>query len=723
MAVDKRYHRAFVRQQDQSDCGVACLAALARYYGGRLSLERLRELSGTDKDGTSLLGLYQSAQQVGFSVEAFEGDVESLKALEQTSILHIVLPDQRQHYIIFYGFDGRHFIISDPERGILRWTPEELEERWASKALITLRPNDQFQKNDDQNREKWHWFRELIREDVNILGVSLVLGIFISILSLAVAVFSQKLIDEILPDKDLPKLQIGLALLAFLLFMKAGFGYIRQYFLIRQSKDFNNRIIRYFFGSLVYLSKSFFDNRKTGDLIARLNDTTRVQRALSYIASSLLIDLLLTIVSIIFIFNYSTWLGLLALINFPVLLLIVYFYHRPVLNANRIVMESYANNESHFVDTITGIGTIKANNRENFFSRITEQIYRLFQDHIFNLGVVGMRFTLATEITTTVVMVGVIALSSFMVLYDQLQLGEMMAVIQMNAMLLPSAGRLAMTNVQLQEARVAFERMYEFTSLRPEYLRQSDRQAIDIDRFEELNVDSLSFRYPGRPALLHAISFRIRKGEMVSILGESGCGKTTTLQILQRFYGYENGSIRVNGRSWEDIRTDSWRQLIGVVPQDIKIFNGTLLHNICLGTDPENVQEVITTLDQYGFTEFFNKLPQGYGTMLGENGINISEGQKQLVAFARVLHRRPQLLLLDEPTASLDRRTEAKILDLLEQLRQQAGILIITHSITVARKTDRIYVMDQGRIVAEGDHNELMKHTNLYSEFWRSLQV
>lgn len=723
MRVDKSYQNAFVFQQDQSDCGVACLLALIRFYGGSLSVERLRELSGTDKDGTTLLGLSQAAKQAGFTVEAFEGDLSSLKVLDQTSILHVEFEDKRQHYVICYRFDGNHFIISDPEKGVQKWTPEMVEQRWQSKALITINPNENFEKKIDQNQKKWHWLRELIREDVNILGVSLILGIFISVLSLTVAVFSQKLIDEILPDRDFTKLQIGLALLVFLLLIKAGLGFIRQYFLVKQSKDFNIRIIRYFFGSLVYLSKSFFDNRKTGDLIARLNDTSRVQRALSYITSSLLIDMLLIVASIIFIFSYSTWLGMLALINIPVLFLIVYFYHQPVLRANRSAMESYSTTESHFVDTISGIGTIKANNREGYFSQFTEGIYQRFQDNIYRLGIVGIKFTAATEVITTVVMVSVIGVSSFMVLSEQLQLGEMMAVIQMMAVMLPSAGRLAMTNIQLQEARVAFERMYEFTSLKPENF---GKDQIELDpplQFEQLYAHKLSFRYPGRPSLLHDISFQIRKGEIVSILGESGCGKTTTLQILQRFYEVESGQIKVNDLDWGDISTPDWRNLIGVIPQDIKVFNGTLLENICLGKFPDDLQEVIGILNNYGLSSFFNKLPNGYATLLGENGINISEGQKQLLAFARVLYRKPQLLLLDEPTASLDRRTEAKILDLLQQLRKEAGILIITHKITVARKTDQIYLMEEGRVVAEGDHNALMKSTNLYSEFWNSLEL
>ena len=234
-------------------------------------------------------------------------------------------------------------------------------------------------------------------------------------------------------------------------------------------------------------------------------------------------------------------------------------------------------------------------------------------------------------------------------------------------------------------------------------------------------MENLAFRFPGRKRLLENIDFQVRRGEWISILGESGCGKSTLLQILQKFYSAEAGQIKVNGLDLDLLGYENWRGKLGVVPQEIKLFNGTLLDNILLGEElkaPEALQAFFTT---YGFDPYFAQLPNGYATLLGEEGVNLSGGQKQLVALARALYRQPQLLLLDEPTAALDRDTEAFVLELLTQLKSQIGIIVLTHRLRTARAADRVYVIEAGRIGAIGDHKGLLLSDNLYSRAWYDL--
>jgi ATP-binding cassette, subfamily C, bacteriocin exporter len=717
--MNKAYSKAFVRQHEQTDCGVACLAAAIRFFGGESAISRLREISGTSRQGTTMLGLYQAARESGLSAEAYEAEISNLEELTQPCILHVLIHGNLQHYVLCYGYTDKGFVISDPAKGVSLYSREELQSIWKSKALLLLEPEPGFRKAKDLSREKWFWVKKLVQEDMNILSIALVLGIAIAVLSLSTAVFSQRLIDDILPNSNRTKLIVGFSLLCFLLLIKTGLGYIRQTFLIMQGKDFNNRIIDHFYSRVLYLPKSFFDNRKVGELIARMNDTGRIQSSISYLFSNVMIDVLLIVVSSVFILLYSVPLGLLALSYIPLYFFIVYLYNNRIIRSQQEVMASFARNESNYVDTIQGAGVIKSMNKEPFFIHSTRRVYDFFQEKIFALGTLKTRFNLITELTGTVIILAVIGVSSFLVLDGDLKLGGMMAVLQMSGILIPAAGRLAMTNIQLQEAKVAFDRMYEFTSMQPEYDKESDSGRIVLESLEELEVKSIAFRFPGRKALLEDVSFRVCRGEMIAIVGESGCGKSTLMQVLQKFYGYENGTVTANGHDFRHLSVEAWRSRMAVVPQEIKIFNGSLIDNICLDqAGPEKAAEVLGFCRQYGFERFFMSFPMGYATVLGEGGINLSGGQQQLVALARALYRQPQLLLLDEATSAMDRNTEAWVMGLLEQIKKTMSIVFVSHRVQTARRADRIYLVENGRTKASGRHEELIEEENLYSLAW-----
>lgn len=709
----------WVQQHDQSDCGVACLASVTRYFGGEASLEKLREESGTTQTGTTLLGLFQAAPKFGLIAESYEADIPNLKKQSDPCILHIVKENHLQHYVVCYGYYVNSFLISDPADGVKKWSEEELESVWKSKALLLVKKSENFITSKETGREKWQWIRNLAEEDIPILGVAAAIGLFIAVLGLSTAIFTQKLIDEFLPDEDTLKLFVGLGLLTFLLLARNGLSWIRQLFLIRQSRDFNNRMIQSFYGSLLRLPIPFFHNRKTGDLIARMNDTRRLQSTITYLIGDVIIDVLLVITATVFIMYYSVPLGLFILISLPVFFLLTWKYHIPIREGQKEVMKAHALNESNYVDTIQGIAAIKENNKEPFFSNVTKQVYGHFQNTIFNLGNIGIRFSFWADTANVLFIVGVFAWGSVMVLNGEILLGALIAVVQMSGQLIPSANRLALTNLQLQEARVAFDRMYEFTSLQPEYSKNGQEKYDQKFRFDSLDINSLSFRFPGRSQLLKNVSIKIKKGEMVGILGESGCGKTTILHILKRFYDEESGQILVNGtENLELIPVPQWRGCIASVPQEIKIFNASLIQNICLKefSTPEEIEGVITFCRENDLEQFFKSFPQGYATLLGEEGVNISGGQKQMVALARALYQKPQLLLLDEPTSAMDRETEKKVLNLLTNLRDQMAVMMVTHRVQSIKHADRIYILEQGEMKISGSPKSLLEGENLFSK-------
>jgi ATP-binding cassette subfamily B protein len=231
----------------------------------------------------------------------------------------------------------------------------------------------------------------------------------------------------------------------------------------------------------------------------------------------------------------------------------------------------------------------------------------------------------------------------------------------------------------------------------PESNSLEESVALDTRGFD-LKVENLSFRFPGQKLLLVDVSLSVKPGEMIALLGESGSGKSTLIQILQKLYEPEAGYIELHGRKLSTISTSTWRNLIGVVPQDIKIFNGSLLYNIALSDNPNELSGAFRFCNDLGFDTYFNKFPQSYSTILGEEGINISGGQKQLVALARALFKKPKLLMLDEATSAMDRHTEKFILELIAKLRNEISIILVTHKTESARLADRIYLLENGTI-------------------------
>jgi ATP-binding cassette subfamily B protein len=718
----KRIKQNFVLQHDQSDCGVACLKSLVQYYGGDISLEKLRELSGTSKQGTTLLGLYQVANQIGFTAEGNEADIQALIDHGKPVILHVTIENRLQHYIICYAYENEKFIIGDPAKGIAYYTKEELNKIWTSKACLTIEPNETFKKVKSIKSEKKRWFQDLIREDKEILAISIAVGLVISVLGMIMAVFSQKLIDEILPSKDLQKLILSIVLVMFLLLIRAAFVAVRQFLLITQSKQFNNRIIELFYNALLYLPKSFFDTRKKGELVARLNDTSRIQQVITQLAGNYIIDSLTAITSIAFLFIYSWQTGVIAMLSMPFYFLIIFRFNKRIIDAQKEVMAGYAHSESNYISTLTGISEIKNFNKQGFFANMNKLIYGHFQDKVFALGKINIRLSLIAGLTGVVFLGTVIIYNAYMVYADKILIGGLMAVLGISSTLLPAIGNLALVAIPLNEAKVAFNRMYEFAGIEPETQNQ---QKLEELKFQQLEIQNLSFRFPGRKRILEDINISLSNGEIISLIGESGSGKSTLSYLLQKFYFPETGDVIINDQfSLNFFDTDGWRNIIGVVPQDIHIFNGNVIDNICLGDAQKEAEKVLKFLQDNGFARYIDTLPQGFATIIGEEGINLSGGQKQLIALARALYRNPQILILDEATAAMDRETERFTVNLLNRLKKQMAVFYISHRLHILKNiSDRIYILQDGKIQDIGTHEELLLKENIYSQYWNEIAL
>ena len=467
------------------------------------------------------------------------------------------------------------------------------------------------------------------------------------------------------------------------------------------------------------MPKSFFDTRKIGELTARLNDTSRIQRVISQLAGNVIIDTLMVIVSTVFIFIYSWQVGVSSIIFMPIFFLLVYRNVHKISDGLRSIMSSYAQTEANYISTIQGIEPIKNYNQQGLFEQSNSYIYKKLQDNIFLLGKTQMQLSFTANSFATIFLSGLLLFTSYQVLNKQLKLGELMALLGMAGSLLPSVANLALVIIPINEAKIAFERMFEFTGILPE---QSNETNL-FDSFENLQIQKLTFRFPGRKKLLQNVSFEVNKGEIIALMGENGSGKSTLTQILQKNYNAESGNMLLNHQyQLQDISLTNWRQCIGVVPQQIHIFNGTVIENIAFDDAAKDPQKVIDFLHEYGFNEFIESLPQSLITIVGEEGINLSGGQKQMIALARALYHKPQLLILDEATASMDRESELFVLNLLKKLKPNIGIIFITHRLHVLKSfCDRIYILENGTITKEGNHDALLQSENLYSKYWFDL--
>lgn len=711
----KHIEKTHTLQLEKSDCGVACLLSIIKFYGSTNTLEKLRELNGTNPQGTTLLGLYQVANQLGFAAEGVKINSSNLKEQEEPIILHLRINEWANHYVVFYHYNPQKgFLIGDPAEGI-RWISEmELNKIWLSNYCLILSPNEHFITTKEAVKSQKKYFLNLLKEDYKLLSFSVIIGVFVAGLGMAMSIFSQKLIDDILPSHNIKKLITGIVLLTILLLARMGFMILREFFLLQQSKDFNNRINNQFYSSLLHLPKSFFDSRKIGELVARLNDTSRIQGVIKMLASNLIIDVLVSIISIVFLFMYSWQVAVISLISFPFYFFIIYRSNARIIIAQRKVMQEHAVNESNYIASMQGIATIKNHNRQVIFGKVNEGIFGNLQEKIFNLGKIHIQLSWQSGLSSVFFLIGILIYTSIAVFHKEMKLGELMAVLGISGSLLPSIANLAMISIPINEAKIAFNRMFEFASIEKE-----KEEGIVIPTLESVQIKNLSFRFAGRSELFSNINVEIEKGKLSAIVGESGSGKSTLGQILQRFYGFEKGEIIVNGQHLlSEIELENYRDLIGVIPQEITIFNGNIIDNILLGKT-ETIENLMEFIREYGFDFYFNQLPQGLATILGEEGINLSGGQKQIIALARALYKKPQLLILDEATASMDRNTEQFTIKLLQKAKKNCAIFFISHRLNLLKKiADTIYILENNTISISGNHSELIETENFYSAYW-----
>ena len=717
--IKHRIVRNCVLQHDSSDCGAACLVSVIRYFGGNTTIEKIRILSGTTQFGSSMLGLYQAARENNLDVTGYEADIQSIIGYKDILILHISKEENLEHFVICFGFVKDYFLIWDPSSGLLYMTREELDLVWKSKKCLSVSPDLDF-KTVNVKAEKLHWLVDTLRPEKDLLLISILIGILVSGLGLVMAIYTQKLIDQILPHRQLDYLIYTGLLVLILLSTRIVLAFIRQTLLLTQGKAFNIRVVDDFYRSFFSLPKLFFDNRKTGDFVARLNDTMRIQKVIADLAGVYLIDILVIIVTVASVFCYSVGAGLLTLICLPCFYFIISRNNDRLKSYQNSMMQGYSVNESNFIDTLKGITEIKSNDWNELFIARNKSIYSDFQDKNLQLGRLKIKLNLLVGLFGSCFLVLILTYSAVEVITMKISQGEMMAILSLSSTLLPSAINVSLIDIPLSEAKTAINRMFEFTLMKREELETvAMHPEMKIRRLELRNI---SFRYPGQGMLLDNINLCIQQGEVASLIGENGSGKSTLANILLRFYSPESGQMLINNeQDSAEISLKDWRSKIGYVPQEVHIFNGTILENLVSDYTESKIKEVISVITDYNLEGLFQGFPNGLLTLVGEEGINLSGGQKQLIAYMRALIRKPDILVIDEGTSNMDIKTEGLIIEILSRLKETAGILMITHRMNILKRLSAyIYVLSGKTILNSGDHNTLLNTDSFYKNYWKN---
>jgi ATP-binding cassette subfamily B protein len=709
----------YYKQLNAMDCGPTCLRMISSHYGKHYRDTTLRNMTGFSKLGVSLLGLSEAAESLGFRTRGVKLSFDQLKI----ATLPCVLLWDQNHFVVLISISDRKgngkIKIADPARGIIMIKSAEFLEHWAtiqneniepSGICMLFEPTPGFYEQPGEKEPKFNASRFLgylyqSKWEITQIFLALILS---ALLSLIFPYLTQSIIDTGVSTRNLQYIVIVLLAQLMLTFSRTIVDFIRSRLLLKISNTLTLSILSDFWIKLTRLPVSYFDIRHAGDTMQRIGDQRQIQIFLTGTALNTLFSLLNLFVYSIVLVRYSTQLFFLFLLGSVLYCgwIKAWLPARRKLNYQSFHLSAKENNAT--LQLVQGMHEIRLNNAEQQKRWNWENIQVLISKLNFkNLGYSQWQQAGALFISQTKDLL-ISFLVAKMVIEGKLTLGAMLSVQYIIGQLSNPIEQLITFMQGAQDARISMERLNEIHQL-PDEEPPDQVFSTRLPDDKQISINHLSFTYPGAGtnAVFENISLHIPEGKVTAIVGTSGSGKTTLLKILLKFYDHYQGEITIGGINFKDISPSFWRSQCGAVLQDGYIFNDTIAGNIAVGPESINHRKLIRSCKTANILSYIESLPNGFQTQFGADGIGLSQGQKQRLLIARAIYKDPQYLFFDEATNALDANNEREIARNLKTFFDGRTVVVVAHRLSTVSNADKIIVLEQGRIVEEGSHEEL----------------
>ncbi|GHU82001.1 bacteriocin cleavage/export ABC transporter [Clostridia bacterium] len=548
------------------------------------------------------------------------------------------------------------------------------------------------------------------------------LSLIVTVIGIVASFYYQVLMDNIIPHSAIEMLNIlsigiiGLSLAQLLI------GFLRSLLVIKLEQNLDLSIMLRYYNHILYLPMKFFTMRKTGEIISRFNDASNIREAVSSATLTIMMDTLMAVVGGVILYHANTQLFCIAFTILAAYFAIVFAFRKPIKLINEKVMEQNAQVTSHFVESVNGIEAIKSFSAEDKEQTTTEKLYNKFLKLLKKSGVVFLTQGTVTQFVYAIGGVVILWVGVMNIIENKLTIGELITFNALLAYFLEPMKNLINLQPQIQTAVVAANRLGEVLELACEEL-YDERSTDTILLSSKLEIKNLYFRYGTRALVLDDISLKIKQGQRVAFVGESGSGKTTLAKLLMRFYDYENGKILLDDTEIKTISLKYLRKKIAYISQETFLFSGTIKDNLLLSNPNATEDELDYVIKAAGITDFIEGLPLKLSTLIHENGKDLSGGQKQRLSIARALLRSPELLIMDEATSNLDTITEKTIKKTINALSKNLTVIVIAHRLSTIKNCDIIYGFDDGKIIENGTHKQLIEqHGTYFNLYEKSLQ-
>ncbi|MGF6848938.1 ATP-binding cassette subfamily B protein [Chitinophaga sp. W3I9] len=718
----------FYMQPDRKDCGPTCIKIISKHYGRLTDIQTIRSLAETTREGSSLLGLSAAAERLGFKSLAVKIDFITL--LEEAPLPCICHWGQ-QHFIVVYKIKksgpDTFVYVSDPAYGLIKYTQQEFIDGWIGKGkqerdeegiVLLLDPGPAFYEADaatPRSRKDFSFlfgyffrYKKLIAQ----LAIGLFAG---SLLSLIFPFLTQSIVDIGIQNHDLNFIYLVLLAQVMLFIGRMGIEVIRGWILLHLSSRINISIVSDFFIKLMKLPISYFDTRMTGDIMQRINDHHRIEQLLTNSSLNTLFSLVNLVIFSVVLLLYDYRLFLIYLLGAILSVGWISFFLRKRKELDYKRFSQVSQEQSKVIELVNGMQEIKMHNAERQMRWGWEFMQvKLFKIQIRSLSLEQWQ-TVGSNFINQMKDIFVSFLAAKLVLDGNLTLGMMLAVQYIIGQLNGPLMQLMDFVKQMQDAKISLERLGEIHDKEDE--ERTDVQTMIEIPEQDIALNNVSFRYVGAGApVFEHLSLRIPYRKTTAIVGASGSGKTTLLKLLMKFYEPGEGEIKIGNVQLQNISARYWRDQCGVVMQEGYVFNDTIAKNIAIGIDDINRQQLRKAVDVACIRDFVESLPLSYNSKIGNEGIGISGGQKQRLFIARAVYKSPEYIFFDEATSALDANTEKAIMGNLEQFLKGKTAVIIAHRLSTVKNADKIIVLDKGKVVEEGSHDELV---SLRKEYYR----